>query len=328
MPGSGVRTEAWTGPPFPFCGDARRNITLLDVTGVFFLVGPTAAGKSELAVDLSDRLNAEIVSADAFQIYRGFDLLSGKPGRELLRRARHHLVGTLPATETMDVEKFRTFALPIIREIRARRRIALVVGGSGLYVKALTHGLARLPPADPGLRLELESESVEALSARLAKLDPRGAEQIDRRNKRRLVRALEVCLITGAPFSSQRTQWTAAPTDVRGVLVLRERADLYQRIDRRIESMFASGVVAEVRAAGPVGATAQRMLGWRDIQELIAGRISEPECVSRIQQATRRYAKRQLTWFQHQINFPALNLSLQPRSEAIESIAGRVCAHG
>jgi tRNA dimethylallyltransferase len=150
-------------------------------------------------------------------------------------------------------------------------------------------------------------------------LNPAGAEEIDRQNKRRLVRAVEVCLLTGKPFSAQRTEWNEQQP-ANGVLIYRDRAELYARIDQRVEQMFESGVVEEVRALNTLGSTAEKTLGVGEIRALLAGEISKPECIAKIQQATRRYAKRQLTWFQRQTNFPSLNLSAHGSSEAIELI--------
>ena len=297
---------------------------------VFFIVGPTAAGKSEIAAEIAQRLGAEIVSADAFQIYCGLDLLTAKPEAAARSKAPHHLIGAVPLSEEMNVEKFRAAATSAMRDIHARGKSAIVVGGSGLYVKALTHGLSKLPSADRKLREKLEQASAEELFARLSELDPDGAGNIDRKNKRRLVRAVEVCLLSGKPFSAQRTEWKDAPS-LDGVLVFRARAELYDRINRRVEKMFADGVVEEVRALGEVGATAVKTLGLPEIRELLAGKISERDCIAKIQQATRRYAKRQLTWFQRQTNFQPLNLSLHGSSKAIESIAqnvSRVFANG
>jgi tRNA dimethylallyltransferase len=298
---------------------------------VFFIVGPTATGKSEIAAEIGCQLNAEIISADAFQIYRGLDLLTAKPENTTLAKAPHHLLGTVPLSEEMNVEKFRAAAVEAIRAIHARGKHAIVAGGSGLYLKALTHGLSQLPGANRELRKELAQATVEELFARLRELDPDGAARIDRRNKQRLVRAVEVCLSSGKPFSAQRTGWGNAHSTPNGVFVFRERAELYERINRRVENMFVEGVVEEVRALGDVGSTAERTLGLREIRALIVGEISEPECIARIQQGTRRYAKRQLTWFQAQSNFEPLNLSLHGSSEAIELIAqssSRVCANG
>lgn len=296
---------------------------------VFFIVGPTAAGKSELAAEVAQRLDAEIVSADAFQIYRGLDLLTAKPDQSTLAKAPHHLIGAVPLSDEMNAEKYRAAAGDIIRGINARGKRAIVVGGSGLYVKALTHGLAKLPQAHGKLRDALEGATIRELFRSLSALDPAGAEQIDRNNKRRLVRAVEVCLLTRKPFSAQRMQWNQS-LPANGMLVYRDRSDLYARINQRVEQMFDGGVVDEVRAANNLGPTAEKTLGVGEIRALLAGEISKAECIAKIQQATRRYAKRQLTWFQRQTNFPSLNLSAHGSSEAIDLLsqdASRVFAN-
>ncbi len=163
----------------------------------FFIVGPTATGKSELAADVAGEIDAEIVSADAFQVYRGLDLLTAKPDASTLAKAPHHLIGTAPLHEEMNAEKYRCAATRAIDEINSRGRLAMVVGGSGLYIKALTHGLAPLPEADAKLREELNAISLDELRSRLAQLDPEAVRTIDTRNRRRVVRALEICLLTG-----------------------------------------------------------------------------------------------------------------------------------
>ena len=300
--------------------------------GVFFVVGPTAAGKSEIAAEVAFRYGAEVVSADAFQIYQGLDLLTAKPNAPTLAKARHHLIGTLPLSEEWNAAKFRSAALQAIAEIHARDKPVIVAGGSGLYIKALTHGLASLPAPNAELREALNKWSVDQLYSRLQVLDPETAATIDRKNQRRLARALEICFLTGSPASIKRTQWkneetiavTAGPTKISataGVFVFRDRADLFEQIDRRVHAIFQRGVVDEVRAPlGKVGVTAAKTLGLRQIQQLVAGQISEPEAIASIQQATRQYAKRQLTWFRRQTNFEPLNLSLQSLDEAVESI--------
>ena len=172
----------------------------------FFIVGPTATGKSELAADVAHEIGAEIVSADAFQIYRGLDLLAAKPDGSTLAKAPHHLIGTTPLRDEMNAEKYRRAALGAIEEINSRGKLAIVVGGSGLYIKALTHGLAPLPESDPALREKLNAMSLDDLRAQLAKLDPEAAQKIDLKNRRRVVRALEICLVTGKSASAQRQQ--------------------------------------------------------------------------------------------------------------------------
>jgi tRNA dimethylallyltransferase len=293
---------------------------------VFFIVGPTAVGKSDVAAAVANRLGAEIVSADAFQIYRGLDLLTAKPDPATLAKAPHHLIGAVPLSEEMNVEKYRAMA----EEIIERDKPVIVVGGTGLYVKALTHGLATLPGANSKLREKLERTTSEELFRSLCALDSDGAAKVDRQNRRRLIRAVEVCLLTGKPFSSLRIEWSQSLPE-NGVLVARERIELYARINRRVEEMFAAGVVEEVRAVKNLGPTAEKTLGLREIRALLAGEVSQAECIAKIQQATRRYAKRQLTWFQRQTNFASLNLSAHRPAEAVELIsqsASRVFACG
>jgi tRNA dimethylallyltransferase len=313
------------------------------VKDAFFIVGPTATGKSELAAEVAAVVGAEIVSADAFQIYRGLDLLTAKPEAATLRRARHHLIGTLSLAEEMNAEKFRTEALRVIAEIKSRGKYPIVAGGSGLYVKALTHGLSILPASNRKLRDELNELNLDQLHARLVDLDRETASVIDVKNRRRLVRALEICLLTGEPASAQRTQWTpveaavtaaasslplgtAASTSMGaiGVFVFRDREELYQRINQRVEAMFKNGVVEEVRAAGAISPTAAQTIGWREIRKYLDGKIAMSQCIAQIQQFTRRYAKRQLTWFRQQTNLEPLNLSLLSDGQAVKWVTQRV----
>jgi tRNA dimethylallyltransferase len=322
---------------------ARRAVELM--TRVFFVVGPTATGKSELAADLAHDFDAEIVNADAFQIYRGLDLLTAKPDRATRAKAPHHLIDTMSIREEMNAEKFRRQALATLDEIHSRKKVAIVVGGSGLYIKALTHGLSDLPEADPSLRTQLNRLTLDQLRARLVDLDPKAMDKIDIKNRRRVVRALEICLMTGRPASAQRTEWRApgaavasgtgkrVPDAMRsapkafgastGVLVFRDRDELYQRINQRVTAMFQNGVIEEVRVAGAMSETASKMIGLREIRELLDGKISVLQCVAQIQQASRRYAKRQLTWFRRQTNFEPLNLSLLSHHEAVKWISQR-----
>jgi tRNA dimethylallyltransferase len=295
------------------------------VKRVFFIVGPTATGKSQLAAEIAAQCGAEIVSADAFQIYRGLPLLTAQADAATLRQAPHHLIATVPLSDAMSAEKFRELALKAIAEIHAGGKLALVVGGSGLYIKALTHGLAPLPPVDPKLRAELNALSLDQLNSRLLAVDPLGAEKIDRRNKRRVVRALEIFALTKQPASEQRSEWKSEAKEIRGVFVLRERRELYERIDRRVEQMFRDGVVEEVAAIDEVSATAAKTLGFAQIRQLLERKISEAECIAAIQHLSRRYAKRQLTWFRQQSNFEPLNLSLlKDHSGTVDSILQKV----
>jgi tRNA dimethylallyltransferase len=313
----------------------------------FFIVGPTATGKSELAADVACEVSAEIVSADAFQIYNGLGLLTAKPDAATLAKAPHHLIGTVPLTEEMNVEKYRRTAMRAIDEISSRGRQAIVVGGSGLYIKALTHGLAPVPESDRKLRAKLNAMSLDDLRSQLAELDPKTARKIDMNNRRRLVRALEICLLSGKSMSDalaarstaaegvdlgsladvrprSAPAATGAGSPIAGVFVFRDRNELYERINQRVETTFEHEAIEEVRTAGATSATASQMIGLREIRELLAGKKSLPQCIAEIQQATRRYAKRQLTWFRRQTNFLPLNLSFLTHNEAVKWISLRI----
>jgi tRNA dimethylallyltransferase len=313
----------------------------------FFIVGPTATGKSEIAADVAREVGAEIVSADAFQIYNGLDLLTAKPETATLSKALHHLIGIVPLTEEMNAEKYRRAAMRAIEEINSRGKRAIVVGGNGLYIKALTHGLAPLPESDPKLRAKLNAMSLDDLRSQLAELDPETARKIDLKNRRRVVRALEICLVSGKSMSEAlatrgtvaegvdpgsladiRRQSAPAATEtgstIAGVFVFRDRNELYERINQRVEKMFEHGVVEEVGFAAATSATASQMIGLREIRKMLAGKKSLPQCIAEIQQATRRYAKRQLTWFRRQTNFLPLNLSFLTHNEAVKWISLRI----
>lgn len=284
----------------------------------FFILGPTAVGKSEVAVALAERCGGEIVGADAFQIYAGLELLTAKPSPTLLARVPHHLIGKVPLTSSFDVGQYLAVAEERIGEIQARGARPIVVGGTGLYIRALTHGLADLPAADANLRAGLEAQPLPELVRRLAELDPATAATIDRANPRRVIRALEVCLTTGKPFSHFRGQWKRPRFPLHGVTLQRPRAELHARIDERTEAMFRAGVIDEVRAATMISDTAAQALGLREIRALLAGELPERECIERIQRATRHYAKRQLTWFRRE---PFATLDLSQTSDPAAELA-------
>lgn len=291
----------------------------------FYIAGPTAVGKTQIAAEVASRCNAEIVSADAFQIYQGLDILTSKPSYDILKRVPHHLIGVIPLAESCDAARFAEMARAAIANIATRGRLALVVGGTGFYMRALIGDLPDLPRADPDLRAELESLPLDELGLRLSACDPVAMSRIDSRNPRRLVRALEVCLLTGKPFSSFRLEPGGA---VPGVVLTRSREDLHERINTRTLTMFDEGVVREVANVGEVGATASQVIGLREIRAHLDGEMPLEECIERIQGMTRQYAKRQLTWFRRQTSFYSLKIGPTPshHDEIIDSLVERVRA--
>lgn len=298
----------------------------------FFVVGPTAVGKSGLAVQVAARFGAEIVGADAFQVYRGFDLLTAKPSPAEQARVPHHLVGTVPPAVSYNVARYLEDARRCLESVFRRGKSVLVVGGTGLYIKALTHGLSPLPEADPSIRAELELQDTPALLVRLGALDPVAAGSIDIHNKRRLIRAIEVCLLTGRPFSNFQNLWDQKlpPGQPNGVFLVRPKEDVHARVERRVNEMFARGVVEEVHAVASeaLSPTASRMIGLPDIQAYLVDRQTLAQCQENIKIATRQYAKRQVTWFQRERHFERFDLSQRTDEAAqIDWLSARFEAH-
>lgn len=288
---------------------------------IFFITGPTGVGKTGIAARVAEMCNGEIIGADAFQIYCGMDILTGKPSRETLAQIPHHLVDTIPIDRSFDVAQYLELAERAIAEVTARNKLPLITGGTGLYVRALTHVLSELPTADAGIRLRLEKLSLEELQSEYKRLDPEGARKIDLKNRRRLVRGIEVCELTGKAFSAYQGQWKKRPGAVSGVFLTRDRDDLYSRIDRRVLEMMQAGLLDEVRCLPEAGRTAGQAIGLREAQACLDGRITPDECIAQIQRATRRYAKRQLTWFRSEPLFEEINIS---HFSSEEQVAGMI----
>jgi tRNA dimethylallyltransferase len=269
------------------------------------LVGPTAVGKSELAIELALRLEGEIVSADSRQFYRGMDIGTAKPTPAERQRVPHHLIDVANPDEVWSLAMFQRAAREAIRDIHSRRKLPLLVGGTGQYVRAVTHGW-EIPPAAPSPRLRqvLEAWAGEVgpagLHARLAVLDPAAAAVIDPRNLRRTIRALEVIFSTGRLFSSQR-QSGPSPYRLSMVGLMRPRPELYARIDARIEAMFAGGFVDEVRRLLESGYSPSlptlSAIGYREVVAYLQGEISMEEAVTLMKRRTRDYVRRQANWF-------------------------------
>jgi tRNA dimethylallyltransferase len=283
---------------------------VIEHLGFFVIAGSTATGKSEFAVEVAERCGGEIVGADAFQIYEGLQILTAQPSAALQARAPHHLVGSVPVRDSFDVAQYLQSAIRTIRDVISRGRLPIVCGGTGLYLRALLRGLADLPAADLELRSTLEARPLDELQRQLIELDPISACSVDLQNPRRVIRALEVCLISGKPFSSFRREWSqTADEKAAGVLLTRARSELLQRISERTRAMFRSGVEDEVRTLAQIGPTAEKTIGYRQVRALLAGEISRDECIASIDLATRQYAKRQATWFRRERSLACVNLS-------------------
>jgi len=266
------------------------------------LTGPTACGKTDVALALARRTGGEIVCADAFQLYAGLPVLTAQPVAADMRAAPHHLYASIPLTEDMDAAKFARIAEACVAEIESRGRLAIVAGGSGLYIKALTHGLSPLPPADAALRAELDALSVAERTKRLLALDPAAGETVPLANPRYVQRALEIAILTAKPVAEQRTSFRGGPRPgIQGVFLQREREEIYSRINERTLAMLANGALDEVRALPPsLSATAEKTIGLRELRAVLAGEMSLTDATAAIQQTTRRYAKRQETWFRRE----------------------------
>lgn len=281
----------------------------------FFITGPTASGKSALALDLAERIRGEIVNADAFQLYAGLDILTAKPSAADFARVPHHLYGVLPLSESCDAQRYHSLALPVIGEIASRGRVPIVVGGSGLYLKALTHGLSPLPAGSPVLREKFKHLSPGEKTAWLLQRDPEAATTVNLRNPRYVERALEICLLTGRPQSALRRSFAENEPKVSGIFLDQPRDTLYARINQRTLAMFEAGLVAEVAAQRDLSPTAGKAIGIREVREHLAGRTTLDETIAAIQQATRHYAKRQITWFRRERCFQTICLDSQSTAQ-------------
>ena len=268
-----------------------------------FILGPTGSGKSAVAVELAEQLgDAEIVSADAYQVYRELPILTAAPGAEERARVPHHLVGFIGVEENNDAALHARRALEAIRDIAARGKRAIVTGGSGLYVKFISHGISPAPPSDPALRAELNALPPEEAVRRLQEADPAGAAATNLQNPRYVVRNLEIVLLGGKPLSYWQQNWrhgAAGP----GFAITRETAELDARIARRTAAMLRGGALDEVRAVAgkPLSATAAKTLGLPQIlQHLQGGETDTARLQADIHLATRQYAKRQRTWLRRE----------------------------
>jgi len=305
-----------------------------------FLAGPTATGKSEVALLLAERLGGEIISVDSMQVYRGLDIGTAKPSPGQRDRVPHHLIDVANLTDSFDVARFVDLARKAVADVQARGRVPILCGGTGLYFKAFLEGLGEAPPADARLRQELEGVPLAEVLRELEERDPATFEKIDRQNHRRVVRAVEVIRLTGRPFSDQRAAWCRQPSTLHPnpstVFGLARRPDeLRTRIDTRVDEMFARGLVAETRHLLEQGLaqnrTAMQAIGYRQVVEHLRGERAVAESITLVKQRTRQFAKRQMTWFRHQLSMEWIEVASHPTAaqvaDRVESVlrdAGKI----
>lgn len=288
-------------------------------TDALILTGPTGSGKTEVSIEVAQRLDAEIVSMDSMALYRHMEIGTAKPTAVQRQAVRHHLVDVLEPSESASVAWWLQQAAACCRDITARGKQILFVGGTPLYLKALLFGLFDGPPADAGCRRRLQTEADQlgsaALHARLSAVDQASAARLHPHDVRRVIRALEVFELTGRPLSAWQEQWprndgpapSPFPSSDNGIPRILwldlPRPVLYDRINRRVHAMFAGGLVEEVRAltrlGEPVSNEARQALGYKEVFDYLDGQESLETTIVRVQTRTRNFAKRQITWFRH-----------------------------
>ncbi len=290
--------------------------------GPICIAGPTASGKSAVAIKIAERLQGEIISVDSMQVYRGLDIGTAKPSEAEQAGIPHHLIECAGLEETYDAARFVREATAAERKIER----PIYCGGTGLYFQAWLEGLGESPPADAAVRAEIEAKSHEEQLVELKAADTETFERIDQQNPRRVVRALEVIRLTGKPYSEQRAEWqNTVPSNF--FLIEREREDLRARIEARVEAMFAAGLVEEtcsLRAALEDNRVAQQALGYRQVIGYLQGEQDLPNTVAMVKSRTWQFARRQKTWFRRLQGAVRLSVSAD---EAPAETARRILSH-
>ncbi len=292
---------------------------------VVFLVGPTAVGKSAVAVDLAEFLHAEIISCDSMQVYREAVIASDKPSLVMRARVVHHLIDVVSVEDEFNVARYRELAVLAMAEIHARGKVPLIVGGSGMYMMALLDGLFEGGEVDPDVRAGLEARSTEDLYAQLNRVDPVAASKISPHDKKRIGRALEVFETTGVPMSEQQKKrdgiW--GKYDIRVIGLERSREELYSRVEARIDAMFAAGLVDEVKALcmKKLSSTGSRIIGLPEVKGALDGAYDLERACYLMKLHTRHYVKRQMTWFRKDKRIEWLMIGPH---ETASSVAARI----
>ena len=267
------------------------------------IVGPTGSGKSDLAIEIAERYGAPIISTDSRQFYRGIPIGTAQPDAEQLQRVEHHFIASHDLEQEFNCGAYEAEALAKLEELYLKHDVVVAVGGSGLYIKALCEGMDALPEAEPELReslaKRLQTEGLESLCEDLRQRDPAYYEEVDRNNPARVLRALEVCISTGLPYSAMRTGVKhQRPFEIIKLGIDMERKILYDRINRRVDIMMQMGLEQEARAVYHLRTlNSLQTVGYREMFDYFDGTISRDEAVELIKRNSRRYAKRQMTWF-------------------------------
>ena len=282
---------------------------------IICIAGPTASGKTALSIALAKELGGEIISCDSMQVYKRMDIGTAKPTAEEMENIPHHMLSVAEPWEDFSVGKYCDMAAPIVDDILARGKMAIIVGGTGLYMDALIRGNAFAPCPSTGCRERLEKlaeeEGIEAVIARLREVDPESAQRLHPSDQKRIIRAMEVYLETGKTITQHNLETQQIPPRYNPVWFALEDADratLYERIDRRVEVMLEQGLLEEIKAllaeGVPEKCTAMQAIGYKEFVDALAGRSSIETAIALVQQSSRKYAKRQLTWFRRN---PAIN---------------------
>ena len=277
--------------------------TTMNTKTLIVIVGPTGSGKTDLSIRVAEHYTCPIISTDSRQFYRGIPIGTAQPDKEQLKRVEHHFIASHELTDDFNCGVYEVAALKRLEELFYKHDTVVAVGGSGLYVKALCEGMDDLPEMEPALRQQLSDrlkrEGLEALAEQLRELDPTFYEVVDRKNPARVLRALEVCIATGKPYSALRTGVKRErPFNIVKIGVTMERAVLYERIDRRVDIMVEAGLEQEARKVYPLRhLNSLQTVGYREMFDYFDGSISRDEAIELIKRNSRRYAKRQLTWF-------------------------------
>lgn len=305
------------------------------MNNIICIAGPTASGKTALAVALAEKLNGEVVSCDSMQIYKGMDIGTAKPTKDEMRGIPHHMLDVADPREDFSVSRYCEMATPIVDDIITRGKVAIIAGGTGLYMDALIRGNSFAPYPSTGMREKLEAqadvEGMETMYELLRSIDPDCAAKLHLSDRKRILRALEVYYETGETITAHNLRTQQIPPRYTPIWFALEdalRSDLYDRIDKRVEIMLADGLLDEIRqlldSGIPSKSTAMQAIGYKEFVDYMRGRCCLEEAVKQVQQSSRHYAKRQLTWFRRN---PAIHWLRRQKGDGTNEILSAALQH-